>query len=100
MQFNEIGFAQIKFIGPTEFATGEWIGVELDLAEGKNNGTVNSVRYWDGGERHGLFVKKAQVRVLIFFLPLCKNTVQISHTPCRATVALLHNASQTIQAKK
>ncbi|CAN0506395.1 unnamed protein product, partial [Laminaria digitata] len=53
----------VKFIGTTEFAAGDWIGVELDSTEGKNNGTVNGVRYFDGREGHGLFVKKAQVRV-------------------------------------
>ncbi|CAN0002365.1 unnamed protein product [Scytosiphon promiscuus] len=53
----------VKFIGPTEFAAGDWIGVELDLDEGKNNGVVNGVQYFDCREGHGLFVKKAQVRL-------------------------------------
>lgn len=52
---------QVKFIGPTDFAAGEWIGVELDLQEGKNDGLVNGVQYFDCREGHGLFVKKAQV---------------------------------------
>ncbi|CAN0062676.1 unnamed protein product, partial [Ectocarpus sp. 12 AP-2014] len=50
----------VKFIGPTDFAAGEWIGVELDLQEGKNDGLVNGVQYFDCREGHGLFVKKAQ----------------------------------------
>eukprot|EP00752_Nemacystus_decipiens_P011881 g10535.t1 len=53
----------VKFIGPTDFAAGDWIGVELDLDEGKNNGVVNGVHYFDCREGHGLFVKKAQVRL-------------------------------------
>ncbi|CBN74280.1 conserved unknown protein [Ectocarpus siliculosus] len=53
----------VKFIGPTDFAAGEWIGVELDLQEGKNDGLVNGVQYFDCREGHGLFVKKAQVRL-------------------------------------
>lgn len=61
---------QVKFIGTTEFAAGDWIGVELDSTEGKNNGTVNGVRYFDGREGHGLFVKKAQVRLS----PCIRNT--------------------------
>lgn len=52
----------MKFVGPTEFAAGDWIGVELDSAEGKNDGSVNGVVYFTGREGHGLFVKKAQVR--------------------------------------
>eukprot|EP00903_Cladosiphon_okamuranus_P014632 g13568.t1 len=53
----------VKFIGATDFAAGDWIGVELDLNEGKNNGVVNGVHYFDCREGHGLFVKKAQVRL-------------------------------------
>lgn len=30
----------VRFFGKTEFAPGKWVGVELDDALGKNNGTV------------------------------------------------------------
>lgn len=53
----------VKFMGTTQFAAGDWIGVELELEEGKNDGTVNGVQYFDGRSGHGLFVKKAQVRL-------------------------------------
>lgn len=58
---SSLPISQIKFIGPTEFAIGDWIGVELDSAEGKNDGTINGVQYFEGREGHGLFVKRAQV---------------------------------------
>ena len=29
----------VKYVGSTMFATGKWIGVELDEAKGKNNGS-------------------------------------------------------------
>ena len=36
----------IRFIGKTQFATGEWIGVELDEATGKNDGSIKGVKYF------------------------------------------------------
>jgi hypothetical protein len=52
----------VRFIGETQFAPGEWIGVELDTREGKNDGSVNTVRYFECPEGHGLFVKRAQCK--------------------------------------
>jgi len=53
----------VRFMGTTEFAQGEWVGVELDTSEGKNDGELNGIRYFACAPNHGLFVKKTQVRV-------------------------------------
>lgn len=34
----------LRFIGVTEFASGEWCGVELDDPIGKNDGSVDGKR--------------------------------------------------------
>ncbi|KAJ2787954.1 hypothetical protein GGI15_000293 [Coemansia interrupta] len=54
----------VRFAGPTEFAGGKWIGVELASATGKNDGTVNGKRYFACAANHGLFVRQSQVRVV------------------------------------
>lgn len=46
-----------------QFATGEWIGIELLDAEGKNDGSVANVRYFTCPDKHGLFVKRLQVKL-------------------------------------
>lgn len=43
----------LRFCGSTEFAGGHWAGVELDDAEGKNNGSVAGVQYFTCPPRHG-----------------------------------------------
>lgn len=47
----------IGFIGQTQFARGVWVGVILDTPEGKNNGSVGGVHYFDCAPNHGLFTR-------------------------------------------
>ena len=51
----------VRFVGKTAFADGTWIGVEFPTACGRNDGTVEGVRYFECAPRHGLFVRPAQV---------------------------------------
>lgn len=52
---------RIRYIGPTEFAPGVWIGVELDTPSGKNDGSVSGQRYFACKPRYGSFVKPEKV---------------------------------------
>ncbi|PAV76690.1 hypothetical protein WR25_22216 isoform A [Diploscapter pachys] len=52
---------RIEFIGTTQFAPGEWIGLVLDGQHGKNDGSVNGVRYFTCDPNHGLFCKSGKL---------------------------------------
>ena len=41
---------------------GKWVGVVLDDAVGKNNGTVQGKKYFTCKDNHGIFVRQSQVR--------------------------------------
>ncbi|KAG8194224.1 hypothetical protein JTE90_024556 [Oedothorax gibbosus] len=45
----------IRFAGETEFASGFWYGIELDKPQGKNNGSINGVQYFNCSLGYGLF---------------------------------------------
>ncbi|XP_069361242.1 kinesin-like protein KIF13A isoform X4 [Maniola hyperantus] len=47
----------VAYIGPTHFAPGLWVGVELDAPTGKNDGSVGGARYFNCRARHGIFVR-------------------------------------------
>ncbi|XP_078346704.1 CAP-Gly domain-containing linker protein 3-like isoform X2 [Oculina patagonica] len=51
----------VRFIGRTQFATGMWLGIELDQPVGKNDGSVSGVRYFDCKPSHGVFAPPSKV---------------------------------------
>ena len=56
---------QVRFVGPTEFAGGVWVGVHLDV-EGAGNcdGSVDGQVYFDSEEDRAVFVRRqALVRI-------------------------------------
>ncbi|CAH0555290.1 unnamed protein product [Brassicogethes aeneus] len=54
----------IAFVGTTTFAPGKWIGLILDEAKGKNNGTIKGTSYFNCEENYGMFVRTTQVVAL------------------------------------
>lgn len=74
----------VKFVGKTKFSPGTWIGIELDASIGKNDGSVNGIRYFDcekSDQNYGIFVRPA-------FLGL--------PDPTPISSPILHNASTNI----
>ncbi|KAM9698221.1 LOW QUALITY PROTEIN: dynactin subunit 1-like [Dama dama] len=53
----------VACVGATLFATGKWVGVILDEAKGKNDGTVQGRKYFTCDEGHGIFVRQSQIQV-------------------------------------
>ena len=57
-------YGTIRFVGQTDFAPGDWVGIELDDDSGKNDGSVNGDRYFDCPMGYGMFVRPTTVTVL------------------------------------
>ncbi|XP_035388437.1 CAP-Gly domain-containing linker protein 4 isoform X3 [Electrophorus electricus] len=54
----------LRFCGSTEFAGGLWAGVELQHAEGKNDGSVAGVQYFSCPMKHGIFAPLSKISKL------------------------------------
>ncbi|KAI1311272.1 hypothetical protein EDD11_003518 [Mortierella claussenii] len=51
----------LRFLGPTDFKSGTWAGIELDTPTGKNDGSVGGVIYFHCRPKFGIFVLAAKV---------------------------------------
>mmetsp|Transcript_52311 Transcript_52311/g.137322 ORF Transcript_52311/g.137322 Transcript_52311/m.137322 type:complete len:701 (+) Transcript_52311:60-2162(+) len=54
----------VRFFGRTQFAKGEWLGIELDSSIGKNDGQVQGVSYFSCAPFHGIFCRPHRVQAL------------------------------------
>ena len=51
----------VKFTGAVHFASGFWVGVELDVPRGTNDGSVNGTKYFMCRPHHGIFAAPSRV---------------------------------------
>ncbi len=54
----------VGFIGTTQFARGVWAGIILSTPDGKNDGIVSGVRYFECEQDHGLFTRAMKLRLI------------------------------------
>ncbi|TGZ50415.1 hypothetical protein CRM22_010810 [Opisthorchis felineus] len=52
---------RLRYCGPVGFASGVWVGVELDQPLGRNNGTVSGVQYFSCAPNYGIFAPIGRV---------------------------------------
>ncbi|XP_069036060.1 kinesin-like protein KIF13B isoform X2 [Lepisosteus oculatus] len=51
----------VRYIGPTDFSDGVWVGVELDVPAGKNDGSVGGKQYFKCNPGYGVLVRPDRV---------------------------------------
>ncbi|RFU28234.1 hypothetical protein B7463_g8115, partial [Scytalidium lignicola] len=81
VQLKEGVVGTVRYLGHTHFATGDWIGVELEDGGGKNDGSVQGERYFDCAMGRGMFVRPTiVVRILEQPAPVAPKPANVSTT--------------------
>lgn len=60
----------VRYVGGSHFKPGQWVGIELDVAVGKNDGSVEGVRYFQCTQNKGVFVRPEVVQVSVLHPPM------------------------------
>merc|ERR1711974_377809 len=83
------------YVGTVHFSGGTWIGLELQEGlEGKHNGWVHGIRYFDARPQGGLFIHKARCGTLI------PDPTQPTLSKPRSDIGLRAAARPSVQTSK
>jgi dynactin 1 len=73
IQLADGQLATVRYVGQTGFAPGDWIGVELEDLNGKNDGSVKGERYFDCEMGRGMFLRETAITAIIGQAPAPKS---------------------------
>lgn len=87
--------ATIRYIGTFHGGPGTWIGAELPLPKGKNNGTIKGVKYFTCPENHGVFAEESAFkRAVEKSKKLAKSNQQTSILPKSSSTPVIETGEE------
>jgi len=58
------GIGIVRYVGQADFAKGDWVGIELEERNGKNNGSVGGRQYFECEMAKGMFLRPTALTII------------------------------------
>uniref|UniRef100_A0A0G4I3X7 CAP-Gly domain-containing protein n=1 Tax=Chromera velia CCMP2878 TaxID=1169474 RepID=A0A0G4I3X7_9ALVE len=89
----------VRFFGTVSFQPGTWVGIELDSAEGKNDGEVQGTRYFTCPPNYGVFVKPVHCTLISEEAPQAETASPTTQRKTATTPAATPKLAATSKAR-